>query len=212
MPAKQAMKSTGRISVPLPELVGRVAVLGGGANEKTALIVGLAWRQVRQQGVVLSLDARRYQQTEVQFRLLLRKSARYIPLPPSGEVSTELAQTALSILTRTLSSSPGIPPLLLLDTVSETADWEQTLSFLLNAGVTVVEVLRTPTALVFGRYDTILLLREGAAEADALSRAVGRKVSAEEVVALKTGEAILIHLAQIHWVALPNAQFLSTAP
>jgi hypothetical protein len=102
--------------------------------------------------------------------------------------------------------------LLLLDTVSETADWEQTLSFLLNAGVTVVEVLRTPTALVFGRYDTILLLREGAAEADALSRAVGRKVSAEEVVALKTGEAILIHLAQIHWVALPNAQFLSTAP
>ena len=147
--------------VPLPELRGRVA----------ALCVGLALRQVQQQGIVLCLDARRHRQAEVQFRLLLRGSAHYVPLPASGEVPAELVQTALRTLSRGLTQAAVRPPLLLLDSVRENPDWERTLAFLLNAGAVVVDLLPSPTALVFGRYDTVLLLRTDADAADAYSRA-----------------------------------------
>ena len=190
--------------VPLPELVGRVAVLGGTASDKTALCVGLALRQARQQGIVLCLDARRHRQAEVQFRLLLRGSAHYVPLPASGEVPAELVQTALRTLSHGLTQAAVRPPLLLLDSVRENPDWERTLAFLLNAGAVVVELLPSPTALVFGRYDTVLLLRTDADAADAYSRAVGRKVSAEELRDLKAGEGVLVHLARIYRVALPQ--------
>ena len=193
-----------RVSVPLPELVGRVAVLGGTARDQTAFFVGLALRQVRQQGTVVCLDARRQQQTEVQFRLLLRGRASYVPLPDAGIVPDEIAQTVLSTVSRALNVKTVQPPLLLLDNVLETPGWEQTLTFLLNTGVTVVELLPSPTALVFGRYDTVLLLRAEMQEAVAFSRAVGRKVSEMEVTDLRAGEGVLIHLARVHWVALPE--------
>ena len=190
--------------VLLPELVGRVAVLGGTASDKTALCVGLALRQARQQGIVLCLDARRHRQAEVQFRLLLRGSAHYVPLPASGEVPAELVQTTLRTLSRGLTQAAVRPPLLLLDSVRENPDWERTLAFLLNAGAVVVDLLPSPTALVFGRYDTVLLLRADADAADAYSRAVGRKVGAEELLDLKAGEGVLVHLARIYQVALPQ--------
>ena len=190
--------------VPLPELRGRVAVLGGTASDKTALCVGLALRQVQQQGIVLCLDARRHRQAEVQFRLLLRGSAHYVPLPASGEVPAELVQTALRMLSRGLTQAAVRPPLLLLDSVRENPDWERTLAFLLNAGAVVVELLPSPTALVFGRYDTVLLLRTDADAADAYSRAVGRKIGTAELLDLKAGEGVLVHLARVYRVALPQ--------
>jgi len=98
------------------------------------------------------------------------------------------------------------PPLLLLDSMRDSVDWEQVLSFLLNAGVVVVEILASPAALVFGRYDTVLLLREEGEDVDALSRAVGRKVSPEDIMSLKAGEGVLIHLTQVHRVMLPQWQ------
>ena len=179
-------------------------MLGGTASDKTALCVGLALRQVQQQGIVLCLDARRHRQAEVQFRLLLRGSAHYVPLPASGEVPAELVQTALRMLSRGLTQAAVRPPLLLLDSVRENPDWERTLAFLLNAGAVVVELLPSPTALVFGRYDTVLLLRTDADAADAYSRAVGRKVGAEELLDLKAGEGVLVHLARVYRVALPQ--------
>ncbi|MGH7964457.1 MAG: hypothetical protein ACRERD_22015 [Candidatus Binatia bacterium] len=188
---------------PLPELTGRVAVLGGAASEKTALLLGLALRQIQQQGIVFCLDARRSQQTEIQVRLLLRDNATYVSLPPSGEVPTETAQTALKMLSDGLARAQQ-PPLLLLDSVHESSDWERTLSFLLKAGVVVIELLASPAALVFGRYDTVLLLRGEGEAADGISRAVGRKVSAENLMCLKAAEGILIHLARVQWVALPQ--------
>jgi hypothetical protein len=188
----------------LPGLAGRVAVLGGSAHDKTALLVGLALRQVRQQGIVLCLDGRHHRQTEVQFRLLLRGSSNYVALPTAGEVPVEVAQTALSMVSRGLTAVSGHPPLLLLDSVRETPEWEQTLTFLLNAGAVAVELLASPTALVFGRYDTVLLLRTDPDTAAACSRAVGHKVSVEDLVRLKAGEGILIHLAQVYRVVLPQ--------
>ncbi|MBI3302080.1 MAG: hypothetical protein HYZ72_08405 [Deltaproteobacteria bacterium] len=204
MAGKKLIAEESYAPVPLPELVGRVAVLGGTASDKTALLVRLALRQVRQQGSVLCLDGRRHRQTEVQFRLLLRGSNSYVSLPASGEVPAELAQTALSTVSRGLTQASGPSPLLLLDSVRETPEWERTLAFLLNAGAVVVELLPSPTALVFGRYDTVLLLRVDTAAADACSRAVGRKVSAEDLLSLKAGEGVLIHLAQVQRVALPQ--------
>jgi len=180
-------------------------VLGGNTNDKTALFLGLALRHARQNGTILCFDARHSQQTEMQFRLLLRQRARYRQLPPSGEVSPELAQVALSMVSQSLNSHTNSSPLLLLDNVRESPDWEQTAVFLLNAGATVVEILPTPDALVFGRYDTVLVLRENATVAEALSRAVGRKVSVEELVRLRSGEGILIHLARLYRVSLPDA-------
>jgi hypothetical protein len=199
------MVEAARPLLPLPDLSGRVAVLGGSAIEKTSLLIGLALRQVRQQGAVLCLDARRQKQTEVQFRLLLRGSASYLPLPASGIVSDEVAQTALSTMSRALSGEPSRQLLLLLDSVVEDQAWERTLAFLLNAGATVVELLPAPASLVFGRYDTVLLLRTERDIASVLSRSVGRKVSEAELVSLQAGEGVLIHLARTQWVSLPEA-------
>jgi hypothetical protein len=192
--------------VPLPELSGRVAVLGGTASDKTGLLIGLALRQVGQQGVVQCLDARRHRQTEIQFRLLLRENANHVLLPASGEVPAEVAQTVLSTVSRSLAAAVRCPPLLLLDSVSETSEWEQTLSFLLKAGAVAVEFLRSPAALVFGRYDTVLLLRGEADTADALSRVVGRRVEVEDLESLPSGEGMLIHLARVYRVMLPGGQ------
>jgi hypothetical protein len=96
----------------------------------------------------------------------------------------------------------------LLDGLRETPDWERAVIFLLNAGATVVEVLPDPTALVFGRYDTAILLREETEAAEQLSRAVGRKVSAGELRQMKPEEGILIHLTQIYRVTLPRIESL----
>jgi len=198
------MVEAARTLLPLPDLFGRIAVLGGSAIEKTSWLIGLALRQVRQQGVVLCLDARRQKQTEVQFRLLLRGSASYLPLPASGIVSDEVAQTALSAMSRALSGEPSRQLLLLLDSVVEDQAWERTLTFLLNAGAIVVELLPAPASLVFGRYDTVLLLRTERDIASVLSRSVGRKVSEAELVSLQAGEGVLIHLARTQWVSLPE--------
>jgi hypothetical protein len=188
--------------LPLPELVGRVAILGGSGAEKSQLLVGLALRQVQQKGVVLCLDGRQQRQTEVQFRLLLRNGQSYISVPPSGEVPTEIARTALRVLSRGLST---LPPLLLLDSILETPTWERTLAFLLKAGVVVVEFLVEATHLVFGRYDTVLILRTAKNLAEAYSRAVGRRATPEEMQTLPSGQGILIHLAQTHRVQLPDS-------
>ncbi|MEW6301061.1 MAG: hypothetical protein AB1671_25565 [Thermodesulfobacteriota bacterium] len=192
--------------IPLPVLTGRVAVLGGNDQDKTALCVGLAMRQVRQQGTVLCLDARRYRPTEVQFRLLLRGANAHLLLPPAGEVPAEVAQTVLSTVSRGLAGEDSPPPLLLLDGLHTTPEWERTLAFLLKAGTTVVELLRSPTELVFGRYDTVLLLRAGGQEADALSRAVGRKVGAADLEQLPAGAALYIALARVRRVLLPGGE------
>ena len=188
----------------LPDLCGRVAVLGGTTVDKTLLLVGLALRQVRHQGIVLCLDARRQKQTEVQFRLLLRGSASYLSLPITGMVPDEIAQIVLRTVSRALNEEAARSPLLLLDRVLGDQGWERTLIFLLNAGVTVVELLVSPASLVFGGYDTVLLLRANGGTASEISRAVGRKVSDEELVSLKADEGILIHLARTHWVSLPE--------
>lgn len=187
----------------LPELRDRVAVLGGNAHQKTAFLIGLALRQIRQHGTVLCLDARRHQQTEVYFRLLLRHPTSYLSLPDSGEVPSVAAQAVLSTVSRSLATTPLLPPLLLFDSICETPDWERTVIFLLNAGATVVEVLPDSTALAFGRYDTVLLLREETEAAEQFSRAVGRKVSATELQQMRAGEGVLIHLAQVYRVVLP---------
>ena len=204
--------------LPLPELVGRIAILGGRAHDKTRCLVGLALRQIHQQGTVLCLDARHYKQTEVYFRLLLRQPKNYLSLPDSGEVPSTAAQMVLSTVSRSLAQGPttspeeksiglmklSLPPLLLFDSLREMPDWEQTVIFLLNAGATVVEILPDSTALAFGRYDTVILLREETEAAEQLSRAVGRKVSTAELRQLKAGEGRLIHLTQVYRVILPD--------
>lgn len=187
--------------LPLPELSGRVAVLGGSGAEKSQLLVGLALRHARQQRAVLCLDGRRQKQTEVQFRLLLRGLQSYIALPLASEAPREIAQMTLSIMSRGL---PAQPPLLLLDAVLETSAWEQTVAFLLKAGVIVVELLVDANRLVFGRYDTVLLLRSKENEAEASSKAVGRRVTAAEIHTLPPGEGILLHLARGWRVKLPE--------
>jgi hypothetical protein len=188
---------------PLPEFVGRVAVLGGSGTEHSQLLVGLALRQVRNQGVVLCLDGRQQKQTEVQFRLLLRGMQSYIPVPASGEAPAEAERTALSLLSRGLSA---YPPLLLLNGVPETLAWARTLAFLLKAGVVVVEILTAPSQLVFGRYDTVLLLRCEQDSAEAYSKAVGRRASAEAIRTLAAKEGLLLHLSQTYTVRLPSLQ------
>jgi hypothetical protein len=190
--------------LPLPELVGRVAILGGNATQKTSCLVGLALRQLHQHGTLLCLDARRHKQTEVYFRLLLRQPTKYLAMPDSGEVPSAAAQAVLRTVSRNLGTIPSLSPLLLLDSIRETPDWERTVIFLLNAGVTIIEVLSHPTALVFGRYDTVILLHEETEAAEQLSRVVGRKVSAAELQQLKSGEGRLIHLAQVYHVVLPD--------
>jgi hypothetical protein len=188
-----------------PALNNRVAVLSGKHTETSLLLVGLARRQWQQGGKVLCLDASRHQQTEVQFRLLLRQQGLYQRLVPSSEVPLAMAQTALRVVSHGLTD-PNTPlPLLLFDGVRETWDWERTVQFLLNAGATIVEVLPEPQALLFGRYDTTILLGAASTYAEAASRAVGRKVVGEDIVALRSGEAYLVHLAQVYRVAIPQA-------
>ncbi len=189
---------------PLPELVGRVAILGGDATDKTTCVMGLAVRQIRQHGTVLCLDARHHKQTEVYFRLLLRQPTSYLAVPDSGGIPPSAAQAALRAVSRGLAATPSPPPLLVLDGLHETPDWERTAIFLLNAGATVVELLPDPAALVFGRYDTVLLLREEPGAAEQISRAVGRKVSTAELHQLKRGEGRLIHLARVYRVTIPE--------
>jgi hypothetical protein len=189
---------------PLPELVGRVAILGGDATDKTTCVIGLAVRQMAQHGTVLCLDARHHKQTEVYFRLLLRQPTSYLAVPDSNVIPPSAAQAALSAVSRGLAATPAPPPLLLLDGLHDTPDWERTVIFLLNAGATVVEILPAPAALVFGRYDTVILLREEPTAAEQMSRAVGRKVAAAELQQLKRGEGRLIHLARVYRVTLPE--------
>src|SRR5262249_37267065 len=107
---------------PLPDLCGRVAVLGGTAVDKTLLLVGLALRQVRHKGIVVCLDARRQKQTEVQFRLLLRGGASYLPLPTAGTIPDGIAQRVLSTVSHALNEQAG-SPLLLLDSVLGDQGW-----------------------------------------------------------------------------------------
>jgi len=201
--SRMAMAEATCAFLPLPDLCGRVAVLGGTAIDKTLLLVGLALRQVRQQGIVLCLDARRQKQTEVQFRLLLRGGASYLPLPTAGIVPDGIAQRVLSTVSRALNEKAG-SPLLLLDSVLGDQGWERTLIFLLNAGVTVVELLPSPASLIFGGYETVLILRAHGETASEISRAVGRKVNDEELAGLKAGEGVLVHLARTQRVSLPE--------
>src|SRR5262245_48071169 len=164
--------------VSLPNLAGRIAVLGGSDQARSQLLVGLAVRQVQQKGVALCLDGCQQKHTEVQFRLLLRGAQHYIALPPPGEVSKEVARTALSLLSRGLSLQS---PLLLLNAVQETPDWSHTVVFLLNAGVIIVDMLTDGSQLTFGRYDTVLLLRSDQDTAEAYSKTVGRRATAQEI-------------------------------
>lgn len=195
-PAKPPTQET----IPLPEFTGRVAVLGGANMEKVQLLVGLALRQIRQQGLVLCLDGRRQKQTEVQFRLLLRGTQSYLSLPPSGEIPDDLERTILSTLSRGL---PTHPPLLLLDAVQETPSWAHTLTFLLKAGVALVELLADASQLLFGRYDTVLLLRSDRDNAEAYSKAVGRRASAEAISTIPSSHGLLLHFSQVLPVRLP---------
>lgn len=193
----------------LPDLIGRVAILGGQTQNRTELCIGLALRQAGQHGTVVCLDAHRRQQLEMPFRLLMRERAAYIPLPSDGTVSNATAQRVLATLPKGLQGGQNdkeVPsPLLLLDGARETADWEQTLTFFLRTGVIVVEFLASPAALVFGRYETTLLLQSDAVAAAEISQAVGRKVEPEELTTLQSDEGILTHLSHVYRVRLPSA-------
>ena len=188
----------------LPDLSGRLAVLGGQPRDRTAFCLGLALRQASQHGVVVCLDAHGRQQLEMPFRLLLREDAAYIPLPTEGTVSDAIAQQVLQTLQAGLGRTPSLPPLLIVDGAQETADWERTLTFFLRTGMVVVEFLSHPSRLVFGRYETTLLLRSTGEEAEALSQTVGRKVTAESLAALEPGEGYFIHLSQVYRVRFPE--------
>ena len=189
---------------PLPDLSGRLAVLGGQPRGRTELCLSLALRQARQHGVVVCLDAHGRQQLEMPFRLLLREDAAYIPLPAEGAVSDDIAQQVLRTLQTGLGATPSLPPLLIIDGAQETPDWERTLTFFLRTGTVVVELLSHPARLVFGRYETTLLLRAAGAEAEAISQTVGRKVTPENLAALQPGEGYFIHLAQVYRVRFPE--------
>ena len=189
---------------PLPALSGRLAVLGGQPRDRTDLCLGLALRQASQHGVVVCLDAHGRQQLEMPFRLLLREDAAYIPLPAEGTVSDDIAQQVLQTLQNGLGRTPAPPPLLIVDGAQETADWEHTLTFFLRTGIVLVEFLPHPAGLVFGRYETTLLLRAEGTEAEAISQTVGRKVTAENLAALQPGEGYFIHLSRVYRVRFPE--------
>ena len=203
---QKAEQGTDRSLRPLfLELHGRVAVLGGNGADKTGLLVGLALQQIERNGKVMCVDGRREKKTEVQFRLLLRSRAAYLPLPASLSFSPAVERALLIEVGQALKGerhSP--PPLLLFDSVTEQPGVERMVTFLLNAGVTVVELLPSPQALRFGRYNATLLLHVDSCNADALSRAVGRKVTPAELLALGPGEGLLVKLAQSFPVELPQ--------
>ncbi len=190
---------------PLPDLSGRLAVLGGQPRARTELCISLALRQASQHGVVVCLDAHGRQQLEAPFRLLLREDAVYIPLPKEGTVSAAIGRQVLQTLQNGLGPQTAPPPLLIIDGGHATVAWEHTLTFFLRTGVVVVEFLPSPASLVFGRYETTILLRAEGAEAEALSHTVGRKLAAEHLAALQPNEGYLIHLAQVYRVRLPRS-------
>ena len=189
---------------PLPELTGRVAVLGGQSQDRTDLCVGLALRQTQQQGIVVCLDAHRRQQLEMPFRLLLRGHAAYLPLSGDGHVPNDTAQQVLQTLQKGLRNDSTPPPLLLIDGVRETNDWQQTLTFFLRTGVIIVEVLAAQGVLPFGRYETLILLQADGPDADSISRTAGRKVRSEDLRELQKGAGFLVHLSQVYRVRFPE--------
>jgi hypothetical protein len=182
-----------------------VAVLGGNGADKTGLLLGLALEQIRNNGKVICVDGRRAKKTEVQFRLLLRSRATYLPLPASLSFPLAIERTLLIEVGQAVKEErPSLPPLLLFDSVTEQPGVERTVTFLLNAGATVVEFLVSPRALPFGHHNAVLLLPVDSHNADALSRAVGRKVTPEELWALAPSEGLLVTLTQIFPVKLPQ--------
>lgn len=190
----------------LPELLGRVGVLGGTEQDKTNLCVALAHQHVRQHhSPVVCIDARRYKATEIQFRLLLRDKARYIPLASPTRLPQEVPRSVLAVVAQGLQQgqTDPLPPLILVDGLDAGDSWERLLAFVLRTGATVVSFLGSAAQATFGRYDTLLVLR-AEAEAEAVSRAVGRKVSPEEIVSLPSDQAWLIHLIQVCRVRLPR--------
>lgn len=191
--------------IRLPELLGRVGVLGGTDQDKTNLCVALARQQVQHHRPVVCVDARRYKTTEIQFRLLIRENARYIPLASPARLPQEIPHSVLAVVGQGLQQgqTDTPPPLILIDGLDAGDSWERTLAFVLRAGATVVSFLGSATEAAFGRYDTLLVLR-AQAEAEAVSRAVGRKVSPEEIVSLPSDQAWLIHLTQVYRVRLPQ--------
>ena len=189
---------------PLPELSGRLAVLGGQPRDRTELCLSLALRQANQHGGVVCLDAHGRRQLEMPFRLLLREDVAYIPLPAEGTVSDDIAQQVLRTLQTGLGATTSLPPLLIVDGAQETTDWEHTLTFFLRTGIVVVEFLPHPARLVFGRYETTLLLRSAGADAEAISQTVGRKVTSANLAGLKPGEGYFIHLSRVYRVRFPE--------
>ncbi len=193
---QKAERETDGVLRPLfPELYGRVAVLGGNDADKTSLLVGLSLQQIRDNGRVICVDGRRGKKTQVQFRLLLRSHAAYIPLPASLSFPPAIERALLTEVGQALQGARA--PLLLFDNVTEQPRVERMVTFLLNAGVNVIEFLSSPQALRFGCYDAVLLLSVDSLNADALSRLVGRKVSPEEILALRPDEGLLVRLTQV---------------
>ena len=204
----------------LPDLIGRVAVLGGNDSDKTALNVALALRHSQAYGaqaqgaiICVCLDARHHKQTEIQFRLLLRDNAEYIRLPASGRISPQISQTILKLVnqekhlqeerSQSIEEPVAVPPLLLLDGLGAGETLEPMLSFILKAGATVVSLLTSAEEFVFGRYDTVLVLRAEGGTAEAISRAVGRKLSPEDIAHLPATHSWLIHLTRVYQVVVP---------
>ncbi len=185
----------------LPALLGRVGVLGGTDQDKTQLCLALACQQVQRHGPVVCVDARRHPTTEIQFRLLMRDKARYIPLASATRLPQEVPRLVLDVVARGLQTAPP-PPLILIDGLNAGDSWERSLAFVLRAGATVVSFLDSAAAATFGRYDTLLVLRT-AAEAEAVSRAVGRKLSPHQIAGLPSDQAWLIHMIQVYRVRLP---------
>ena len=66
----------------------------------------------------------------------------------------------------------------------------------------MVSFLGSAAQATFGRYDTLVVLRT-AAEAEAVSRAVGRKLSPQQIAGLPADQAWLIHMTQVYRVRLP---------
>ena len=95
---------------PLPDLSGRLAVLGGQPRDRTELCISLALRQARQHGVVVCVDAHGCQQLEMPFRLLLGEDTAYIPLPADSKVSDDIAQQVLQTLQNGFSECDTAPP------------------------------------------------------------------------------------------------------
>ena len=189
----------------LPELLGRVGVAGGTEQDKTHLCVALAYQHVQHRSPVVCVDARRDRATAIQFRLLMRDKARYIPLVSPACLPQEVPRSVLDALAQGLQQGQTgtRPPLILLNGLNAGDSLERLLTFVLRAGATVVSFLGSAREAAFGRYDTLLVLHTEA-EAEAISRAAGRKVSPEEIVSLPSDQAWLIHLTRVYRVRLPR--------